>query len=296
MSSDEQTLAIVRRAYARQMLATAGIASDPALEDAFATVPRERFLGDPPWSFARLSGGYQPSPTRDPVVAYQDVLFALAPERGVNNGSPSLHALLLHSARLRPGSAVVHIGAGTGYYTALIAHLVGEHGRVLAVEYDQRLADVAAAALADRPQVSVLTGDGALWPNEPVDCIYVSFSVERPADNWLSNLRIGGRLIFPLGVASANMRIPGARHASHGAALAVTRKVTGLDVRWLCAAYFVCAEGALRGRDEDRQSLLAAFESGGVEFVRRLFMATPPPGARLWFRGSDWALAYDEIP
>jgi hypothetical protein len=54
----EAALAIARRAYARQMLAVAG-AEDAALEEAFATVPRS-----------------------DPVLAYQDVLFALAPERG----------------------------------------------------------------------------------------------------------------------------------------------------------------------------------------------------------------------
>jgi protein-L-isoaspartate(D-aspartate) O-methyltransferase len=45
---DEAALAIVRRAYARQMLAVAGV-EDAALEAAFATVRRERFIGPPPW-------------------------------------------------------------------------------------------------------------------------------------------------------------------------------------------------------------------------------------------------------
>jgi protein-L-isoaspartate(D-aspartate) O-methyltransferase len=42
-------VALIRRAYARQMLAVAGVADDPALLAAFAAVPREAFLGPPPW-------------------------------------------------------------------------------------------------------------------------------------------------------------------------------------------------------------------------------------------------------
>ena len=295
MSSDEQTLAIVRRAYAKQMLAVAGIASDPALEHAFATVPRERFLGPPPWSFARVHGRYAPSPSTDPVIVYQDVLFGLAPERGVNNGSPSLHAQLLHAAGLRPGESVVHIGAGTGYYTALLAHLVGRTGRVVAVEHDPRLAEAAATQLADVPHVTVLQGDGAEWPRERADCIYVNFGVERPADAWLRNLGVGDRLIFPLGVGKADIRVKGARHTTHGAALLVVGRERGLSVKWLGPAYFVCAEGMLGDRPEDRQNLTAAFEGGGVEFVRSLYPGKPPADARLWFRGADWALGYDEV-
>jgi protein-L-isoaspartate(D-aspartate) O-methyltransferase len=78
-------------------------------------------------------------------VVYQDMLFALASQRGVNNGSPSLHARCLHALSLREGERVAHIGAGTGYYTALIAHLVGAEGHVLAVEFDPALADLARA-------------------------------------------------------------------------------------------------------------------------------------------------------
>lgn len=104
---EDADLATIRRAYARQMLAVAGIAGDPALEDAFAAVPRERFLGPPPWRVvAAHGGGYRDLPSSDPVLAYQDINFALVAERGVNNGSPSLHARWLHHAGLKKGSRV----------------------------------------------------------------------------------------------------------------------------------------------------------------------------------------------
>jgi len=47
------------------------------------------------------------------------------PERNLNNGQPYLHAQLIASASPQSGEHVVHIGAGVGYYTAILRHLVG---------------------------------------------------------------------------------------------------------------------------------------------------------------------------
>jgi protein-L-isoaspartate(D-aspartate) O-methyltransferase len=81
---NQQELVIVRRTYARLMLAIANVRND-RLEQVFATVRREDFLGDEPWRIGR-----EPAlPVNDPIYVYQDVVLALAPERGVNNGSPS---------------------------------------------------------------------------------------------------------------------------------------------------------------------------------------------------------------
>lgn len=290
-----EDMAVIRRAYARQMLALAGIAEDSGLEAAFAAVPRERFLGEPPWTLSRGAGGYEPLSSHDPVVLYQDVLLALASHRGVNNGSPSLHAGWLHALSLRDGERVAHIGAGTGYYTAIIAELVGEAGHVLAVEFDPVLANAARANLADRPNVTVVEGDGALWPQDDVDAIYVNFSVERPADAWIDHLKREGRLIFPLGLPRAKPSPWGGTHAIHGAGLRVTRRANGLAVQWLNRAFFVCAEGALSKAGPEREALQAAFESGGIEFVRSLIWRQTAPPGRCWFTGSGWALCYDEI-
>src|SRR5438874_4505224 len=132
MDRDSELL-IVRRAYAKQVMAAAGVA-DRRLEGAFAAVPRETFLGRGPWQIVRWGRGYVTTPSRNPVYLYDDVVVGILPERNLNNGQPSLHAALIASAAPRPGEHAVHIGTGTGYYTAILHRLVGRTGQVTAIE------------------------------------------------------------------------------------------------------------------------------------------------------------------
>lgn len=287
----EHELAVVRRAFARQVTATAGAADDVRLAAAFAAVPRERFLGPPPWQMGSFTGGYRPLPA-DPVVLYQDIVVALAPERGVNNGSPSLHASWLHAAGFGVGARIAHIGAGTGYYSAILAELVGPRGQVTAVEWDPVLAEAARRNLAGYAHVRVVTGDGADWPDTEVDGVYVNFLVQRPADPWVERLAPHGRLVLPLGVPRSNSGQKGGWQTLHGAGLCIERRSGGYAVRWLGAAYFVVAEGSARG---DSDGLKEAFERGGVEFVRSLIWKPPSRPQRCWYVGPDWSLSYDEV-
>src|SRR5213080_2205117 len=130
----------IRRAYAKQIMAAAGV-EDRRVEAAFAAVRREQFLGPGPWPILRWGQGYVPTPSRDPVYLYSDVLVGIIPERNLNNGQPSFLAALIASGAPRPGEHAVHIGAGVGYYTAILAHLVGRTGRVTAIEFDPQLAE-----------------------------------------------------------------------------------------------------------------------------------------------------------
>ena len=113
--------------------------NDGRVEAAFAAVKRERYLRPGPWQILRHSG-YHPTPDVDPVYLYSDVLIGIVPERGLNNGMPSYLAPLISSANIRAGEHVVHIGAGVGYYTAIMAHLAGSAGKVTAIEFDPALA------------------------------------------------------------------------------------------------------------------------------------------------------------
>jgi len=292
---DENALATVRRAYARQMLSLVG--ANPAkaarLEEAFATVPREKFLGPSPWRIMRPS--YRDLAISDPALIYQDVLVALAPERGVNNGSPSLHAHWLDAIELKEGERVAHIGAGTGYYTAIIAHIVGESGHVTAVEYDGDLAEAARRNLEGYRNVTLIEDDGAKWPREETDCVYVNFAVARPAAPWLEQLSSSGRLIFPLGVTRSQRARARGRLAAYGAAFLISR-APGKDAfiaKWAGQAFFVYAEGALGESEEEREALIAAFERGGVELVRSLRWKRPPSPAGSWLIRPDWSLSYE---
>src|SRR5207237_6424486 len=103
---------------------------------------------------------YRTTPSRDPIYLYDDDVVAVIPERNLNNGQPSFLAALIAGAAPRPGEHAVHVGAGVGYYTAILARLVGRAGRVTAIELDPMLAERAEANLG-QPNVRVVQGDGA---------------------------------------------------------------------------------------------------------------------------------------
>jgi protein-L-isoaspartate(D-aspartate) O-methyltransferase len=68
----------------------------------------------------------------------------------------------------------VHVGAGVGYYTAILAELVGAEGRVTAIEFDAELAARPAVNLAQTPHVRAVHGDGTRVVFDPADVIYVN--------------------------------------------------------------------------------------------------------------------------
>lgn len=293
---NEQDLNTIRRAYARQILTLAGVAENARLESAFASEPRERYLGPGPWKTRGALGNL--IVTHDPVLAYGDIVFALLPDKQINNGSPLLHAHWLHHADLKSGERVVHLGAGTGYYTALLAHMVGPSGIVIAVEYDESLAERARANLSHLQNVEVVRGDGMTWPHEGADCIYVNFAVQKPAEAWLDRLASSGRLIFPLGVPDIDGEGNLSRFTAKGAGLRVERRRgdNAFGVQWLGPAYFICADGQKRDAtvsEADRQALFAAFEKGGIESVRSLRWRQVPGPDQTWFAGTDWSLSFD---
>jgi protein-L-isoaspartate(D-aspartate) O-methyltransferase len=286
----EVELAIVRRAYAKQIMVPLN-ASDPRVEAAFAVVRREAFLGPGPWPILHFNR-YVTTPSDDPVYLYQDALVGIIPERSLNNGQPSLHAMLIAAAAPRLGEHVVHIGAGVGYYTAILAHMAGESGRVTAIEFDSGLAERLAANFAGQPNVRASQGDGAQIEFDPADVIYVNAGTTWPADIWLDRLKDGGRLILPLtsekGFGENPENIPIQRR---GAVFGIVRRSNEFLARWLSAIAIFPCEGA---RDaESERVLAAAFEKGGWDRVTRLYRRGDVPEERCWLKGPDWCLAYD---
>lgn len=277
-------LAAVRRDYARRMLALAGAAGNPRLEDAFAAVPRENFLGPPPWRFAANIAPWRELATDDPAEIYQDAVIPLDPERGVNNGSPVLHALWLDALAPRAGERIVHLGAGTGYYTAILATLAGPDGQVLAVEIDDRLAGRARANLAGFAGVTVIAGGAAAHPAADADCIYVNFGVEQPVARWIDRLAEGGRLVFPLGYPRHDPR-PGII----GGGFRIERRGEAFAAAYLGPAAFVADQSAPDQPDAYRRRLRAAFSDSAIERIGsfRWNHATQPE--RCWFGDDGWA-------
>jgi len=265
----------LRRFYAN--LVTAGSGTERSqLRSAFNAVPREQFLGPGPWRvFA--STGYINTPSNDLAFVYQDVVIALLPSKSLNNGLPSLHARCLCALAPREGENALHIGAGTGYYSAILAELVGATGRVEVIEIDKDLARAARQNLRPRVNVFVCCRSGAKRPIPSSDIIYVNAGSTAPLRVRLDALRPGGRLVFPL--------TPG---SGRGAMLRVIRKPGGLAADFICDAYFIPCVGAQAALEKRR--LTRAYAEGGFRNVRQLCLDCAPDD-RCCIKGNGWWLS-----
>lgn len=198
-----------------RQIASRGI-HDPQLLAALREVPRERFLADD-------------------LAAYAYSDSALPIEAGQTISQPYIVALMIAEAGLGPRSRVLEVGAGSGYAAAVMSR-IAEH--VFALERLPVLAALAEARMAERgyTNVTVRTGDGTLgWPEEaPFDAILVAASGRAIPEPLKQQLRIGARLVIPLG-----------HHDEIQTLVRVTR--TGADsysVGELCAVRFVPLVGA----------------------------------------------------
>jgi protein-L-isoaspartate(D-aspartate) O-methyltransferase len=275
---------IIRRAYARRIMAHLGV-SDRRIEAAFASVKREDFLGRGPWPIIRWGRGYISSPSRNPVYLYDDVVVGIIPERNLNNGQPSLHAWLITNAAPKAGEHVVHVGAGVGYYTAILHRLVGRRGRITAIEFDSDLAARLATNFVGARNVEIVEGDGARVPFDSADIIYVNAGATKPAEAWLDRLADRGRLILPLTAGefpSGDVRQGAVFRIERRGGAFLAERISGV-------AIFPC-EGMRDALSE--AALAAAFEKGRVQEVKRLYRRDDVPEEDCWLRGTGWCLAY----
>lgn len=286
--TSEAELAIIRRAWAQQIMAAAGVPYE-RIAHAFAAVRRERFLGPGPWPILRWGRGYELSPSDDPIFLYTNDLIGIDPARGLNNGQPSFHFVLMAKLDPQPGEHVVHVGAGTGHYTAILAALVGEQGRVTALEHDAGLAAVAARNLSDQATVEVTRTDGTVADFALADAIYVNAGVTYPLPRWLDRLRDGGRLVLPMTALRTPAVPDGPRWT--GVVFLIRRRGAQLTARAISEVAIFPCEGA---RDEAAELALAeALEAGGAERVRHLHRHTQVAEEHCWLRGDGWCLAYE---
>jgi protein-L-isoaspartate(D-aspartate) O-methyltransferase len=177
----------------------------------------------------------------------------------------------------------------------MLAELTGPAGRVTAIEFDATLAERGRRNLSCWPQARIIVGDGGSALSESVDRIYVNFGVTAPAASWIERLKVGGKMVFPLGAPHPDLRAKFPRHAAHGGALVIDRRANGYAARWLCQAYFVCAEGSLAGDADAELALYQAFERGGFESVHSLRWNEPADSMRCWYSTPLWSLSFDTL-
>jgi protein-L-isoaspartate(D-aspartate) O-methyltransferase len=277
-------LARMRGWYAEDLRLRTPIRRNLSVADAFAAVPREKFLGPGPWRILPPARLDQPLITPDdaPHWLYHDVLVAIDPERKLNNGQPGFWAHNLDHLDLQRGERVLQVGAGTGYYTAVLAEIVGPRGHVTAVEHDEPLAARARSNLAAWRQVEVVAADGCTHDPGEVDAVVAFAGATHPAPRWLDRLAEGGRLVMPLTAEDW-----------WGFMLRAQRRGDTFDARAIGGVgIFPCAGG----RDpEAARELARALEAAQTRTAtdlpfRMLRRGTPAPHDAVWYRAPGFWL------
>jgi len=211
---DDAAAAAARRAMVERQLRSRDI-TDTRVLQVMGRVPRHRFLPHySPW-------------------AYDDTPLPIG--CGQTISQPYIVALMTQSLRISPDDRVLEIGTGSGYQAAVLSGLARSvHTIEIIPELAQR-AETVIEALGLK-NISVRCGDGYRgWPEAaPFDAVMVTARAGRIPPPLLEQLKVGGRLIMPLGDTGVVQELT-----------LVTKTATGLDRQDICAVRFVPMTGEI---------------------------------------------------
>jgi protein-L-isoaspartate(D-aspartate) O-methyltransferase len=176
-----------RRARLAQLLRTETLS--PAVFEAMAAVPREAFVPTDLQPLAYLDG---PLPIGD----------------GQTISQPAVVGIMTELCALHPKARVLEVGTGSGYQTAVLAHLAQD---VYTVEIRRDLGERAHRILDGLGFTNVhgriADGHGG-WPEEaPFDAILVTAAPPEIPPPLVEQLGVGGRLVVPVGVGVQDLRV-----------------------------------------------------------------------------------------
>ena len=156
---------------------------DPVALDALDAIPRENYVLE----------GMKESAFSDvelPIGHNQVMLF------------PKIEAKILQSVQIQKTDNVLEIGTGSGYMTALLAHLAD---KVCTVEIHEQLSQQAQATLTAESfeNITFIVADAAegFDQNAPYDVIILTGSVPKLPESFKKSLKKGGRLFAVIGTA-----------------------------------------------------------------------------------------------
>ena len=125
---------------------------------------------------------------------------------GQTISQPLVVAFMLELLSPQPGEKILDIGSGSGWTSALLAEIVGEKGKVIAIELIPELKEfgeknVAKYNFIEKGRVRFICGDGTkgLKEEAPFDKILVSATAKKCYEAWKEQLKVGGRIVTPIG-------------------------------------------------------------------------------------------------
>jgi protein-L-isoaspartate(D-aspartate) O-methyltransferase len=118
------------------------------------------------------------------------------------SSSPKIIAAALRLLQVQPGARVLEVGTGSGYSTALLAHLVGSDGFVVSLDVDSNLVKRASSLLAKNnfANVKLVVADGreGYSTEAPFDRIIVWATAELLPQTWIEQLCPNGLIVTPV--------------------------------------------------------------------------------------------------
>jgi protein-L-isoaspartate(D-aspartate) O-methyltransferase len=286
-------LELRRRYFAEELEAVCRLRS-AALVEALATVRRERFLPPGPWTVlvdavGGLGSGIQTrtTPDADPARVCHNIGVAIDPQRQLFNGHPGTIAPWIDALDLAAGARVLHVGCGLGYYTAIVAHMVGAAGRVRGYEVDPALAAAARVNLGAHPWVDVRCGDASEALESTFDAILVNAGLTHAPDTWLDCLADGGRAVLPI---TATMGAMGSNIGKGPVVLITKQTAARFSAR---VAGFVAIYTAAGLRDDRlNEQLEKALMAGPMRWqtITRLRRDPHPESESCWLHGPGFCL------
>jgi protein-L-isoaspartate(D-aspartate) O-methyltransferase len=282
-----------REFYAREVKFAASLTT-PGLVEAFAKVPREKFLGPGPWQLGSAAaramsvaglGQMSYVTIEDPRDVYHNVVISLDRAKDINNGQPGSLGMWIDALALKRGERVYHLGCGVGYYTAIMAEVVGPPGSVIGLELQPDLAARAKENLLGYANATVEAGDGAVFDPGECDAILVNCGVTHPQTKWLERLREGGRLVVPFTMAM---------NATIGQG--IMTKITqsgGKYVTEMVSPVAIYSGGSLRDAALEPQ-MLKGLTSGGLLKLKSVRRDAHEPGETCVVHGREVCLSLME--
>ena len=282
------------RAFYAQEVRFAASLSTPGLVEAFATVPREKFLGPGPWQIGSADaramsvaglGQLAYITVEDPRDVYHNVVISLDRAKDINNGQPGSLGRWIDALALKPGARVYHLGCGVGYYTAIMAEVVGPKGSVVGLELQPGLAARAKENLLGYANVAIEAGDGAAFDPGECNAIFVNCGVTHPQMKWLERLREGGRLVVPFTMA-VNATI------GQGVMTKIVRS-NGKYATELVSPVGIYSGGSLRDEELEPQ-LLKGLTTGGLLKLKSVRLDEHETGETCVVHGREVCLSLTE--
>jgi protein-L-isoaspartate(D-aspartate) O-methyltransferase len=128
---------------------------------------------------------------------------------GQTISQPYTVAFMLELLKPEPGNKILDIGSGSCWQTALLAEIVGPPaggGKVIAIERIKELCNLGQEnikkySFLENGRVELYCRDGTKGFSKaaPFDRIITAAATDKPSQEWLNQLKTGGRLVAPFG-------------------------------------------------------------------------------------------------